>query len=276
MIFAGKTGQRVAIASAVLYFAFGNAVSVRAEDNVSLPRLTTIAAEGTVEQRSNPPLVTPPEPQRWAIGLGALYTHRKDETAAWLPNVEVNYSPSDRLQLHFMAPFVYDHLKGLDSKYGVGDIELGVRYRFVDDDPRGWRPAIAAYPLVDLPTGSQHDNLGTGRTHVFLPLWLSKTFGSWIPYGGGGYWINPGPGNRDWTFAALGLIRVLSPEWFLTGTVFYASSSKVGIKEQTGFSVGARYNVNDHHHMLFTIGRGLQNAQVTNEFTSYAQYVVTF
>src|SRR5579885_1877955 len=137
-------------------------------------------------------------------------------------------------------------------------------------------PAVATYPLLDFPTGSLRENLGICRTHAFLPLWFSKTLGAWIPYGGGGYWINPGPDNRNWGFVALGAIRVIDETWSLTGEVFHATSSKVGIKSQTGFDVGTRVNINPKHHVVFAVGRGLQNAADTNEFTAYLAYILTF
>jgi hypothetical protein len=42
-----------------------------------------------------------------------------------------------------------------------------------------------------VPTGNAERGLGTGHTHGFMPLWLQKSFGKWLTYGGG-YWINPG------------------------------------------------------------------------------------
>jgi hypothetical protein len=275
MKFAGTVAAANAIA--VAWVAFGPPGAARADDRQSrVVEPLQIADDSAAQQRSQPTTVTPPEPQRWSLAVGGLYTHRHGETAGWAPNVEVNYSVTDRLQLHAMLPFAYDRVSGGGTHFGVGDVEAGLRYRFLDDDPQGWQPAVAAYPLVDFPSGNSRENLGTGRTHAFLPLWLSKTFGPWIPYGGGGYWINPGPANKDWIFAALGMIRVLSEQWFVTGEVFYAGASKTGLKEQTGFDVGARYNVTDNHHVVLTIGRGLQNASVTNELTGYLAYVLTF
>ena len=275
MKFRDTVSSAVLTATAILATGpWKNAVADESQSRVSQP--SQIADDSAAQQRSQPPSVTPPEPQRWSLAVGGLYTHRHGETAGWAPNVEVNYSVTDRLQLHAMLPFAYDRVTGGGTHFGVGDAEAGLRYRFVDDDPQGWQPAIAVYPLVDFPSGNSRENLGTGRTHAFFPLWLSKTFGPWIPYGGGGYWINPGPANKDWAFAALGMIRVLSEQWFVTGEVFYAGASKTGLKEQTGFDVGARYNVNDNHHVVLTVGRGLENASVTNEFTGYLAYVLTF
>lgn len=235
-----------------------------------------VADNATAAQRPQPAPVTAQLPQRWSLTFGGLYTHREGETSGWLPDLAADYSVNDRLMLHAMAPFTFDRLRGSSTHYGLGDLEIGARYRFFDDDPSSWQPAVSFYPLVDFPTGDVHENLGTGRTHVFLPLWLSKAFGPWIPYGGGGYWINPGPNNKDWLLASLGLIRVLNEQWSLTGEVFHATSNKVGIKEQTGFDIGARFNMNANNHVVFTIGRGVQNANVTNEATAYLADVLTF
>jgi len=234
-------------------------------------------SSSTVEQqRSAPAPIAPPEPQRWAVAIGGLYTHRQGETAGWAPNVEANYSATDRLQLHAMAPYAYDRVAGGRTHFGIGDVEAGVRYRFVDDDPNGWRPAVAFYPLVDFPTGKRAENLGTGRLHAFLPLWLSKSVGGWIPYAGGGYWINPGVLNKNWFFGAAGVVRPINEQWSVTGEIFHASSSKFGLRDQTGFDVGARFNVSANHHLVLTVGRGLQNVDETNQVTGYLAYVLTF
>jgi hypothetical protein len=228
------------------------------------------------QQRSQPQPAVAPEPQHWAIAIGGLYTTRNVETAGWLPNVEVDYSATDRLQFHAMVPYAYDNFAGTGQHWGIGDVETGVRYRFIDDDPNGATPAVAVYPLIDFPTGDKNENLGTGSTHAFLPLWFSKSLGTWTPYAGGGYWINPGTNNKNWTFFSVGTVKAINASWSLTGEVFYAGASKVGLQSQTGFDVGARYNINDNNHVVLTVGRGIVNAQQTNQFTGYLAYVMTF
>jgi hypothetical protein len=243
---------------------------------VMAPLQRQLAQSTSVERNRSQPPAEPPEPQRWTVQVGGLYTTRQGETAGWAPNVEVNYNVTDRLQLHAMMPHAYDSFRGLGTSFGPGDFEIGARYRLVDDDPQGWMPSIAVYPLIDFPTGEVSERLGTGSTHAFLPVWFSKAFGSWIPFGGGGYWINPGVGNKDWGFVAAGVVRVLSEEISLTFDVFHATASKVGLKEQTGVDIGVRYNLTDNHHFIVTVGRGIENADKTNQFTSFVAYALTF
>jgi hypothetical protein len=228
------------------------------------------------QERSLQPPIAAPESRHWTVAFAGLYTHRRGETAGWAPSFEVDYSVDDRLQLHAMAPLAFDRFGSGSTHFGLGDIEIGARYRFIDDDPQSWQPALAFYPLVDFPSGRESTNLGTGSTHAFLPLWLSKTIDQWTLYGGGGYWINPGPLNKTWTFLDVGVIRSLTEKWLLTGDLFYASSSKTSLKEQTGFDVGLRYNITEGQQAALSIGRGLQNASVTNQLTAYLAYILTF
>lgn len=275
--FRGMTAMKnIALILALSGLAFP--VAAYADSNtIRLSEPFQIADSATVQQqRVEQQAIAVPTLQRFAVTVGSLYTHREGETAGWAPDTSIDYAATDRLQLHLMAPLAYDRVSGGSTHFGVGDVEAGVRYRLLDEEPTSWQPSVAVYPLVDFPTGDANENLGTGRTHFFLPLWFAKTFGRWIPYAGGGYWINPGPNNRNWFFGSVGTLRELSDKWTVFGEVFHATSSKVGLKEQTGFDVGARLNLTTHHHFVFTIGTGLQNRSQTNQLTSYLAYVATF
>jgi hypothetical protein len=263
------------------FAASGSFMQLAAADEMPSPAMSgsllQLAQNNQPQRQRTPAPVSPiPETQQWAIAVGGLYTHRQGETSGWAPNIEVNYSPTDRLLLHVMAPLAFDRLNHGATHFGLGDVELGARYRFIDEEPQGWRPNVAAFPLLDLPTGNESRNLGTGHTHAFLPLWLSKSFGDWIPYVGGGYWINPGPPNKNWIYAVAGVQRNLSAALTLTGEIFHATSSKVGIKDQTGFDVGGRYNINANHHLLLSVGSGIENRMTTNQITTYFAYLLTF
>ena len=73
---------------------------------------------------------------------------------------------------------------GEPTRYGLGDIELGVKYRFIDESER--RPQVGTFPLLLLPTGSGSRGLGSGEVQALLPIWLQKSFGPWTTYRGGG------------------------------------------------------------------------------------------
>jgi hypothetical protein len=157
--------------------------------------------------------------------------------------------------------------KSFDS-WGVGDTELGLKYRFVEQDKASWVPSIAIYPLLEAPTGDAARGLGTGRVHGFVPLWVQKDFGDWTAFGGG-YWINPGPGNKNHWFAGFVLERKLTEKLTLGVELFHQTPDKIGGLPSTGFNIGAIYNFTEHYHFLFSAGKGLRHAKETNEFSWY-------
>ncbi len=203
-------------------------------------------------------------------------THVKGDTSGVLAGVEINYGAAPDLQLHLITPLVFDKPDDSGLRGGYGDTELGMKYRFIQEDEKGWRPMVGVFPLLEAPSGNAQRGLGTGHAHAFLPLWLQKSFGDWTTYGGGGYWINPGAGNRNYWFAGWLLQRKITENLVLGGEIFHQTASVVGGKEQTSFNLGGIYDISENHHILFSAGRGLQNATTTNEFSYYVAYQLTF
>jgi hypothetical protein len=126
--------------------------------------------------------------------------------------MEVNYGAALNLQLHVMAAFVFDDPFEGRSHMGLGDTELGAKYRFIIPGSGDWWPQVAAFPLVEIPVGDARYGFGEGHTRVFLPIWIQKDFGKWTTYGGSGYWISPGLGNRNYWFAGWLLQRQVTDQ----------------------------------------------------------------
>jgi hypothetical protein len=231
---------------------------------------------------AGPPFRTDdPEPvdyQHWEIYGFSQGTQKQGDTSGILPGVEVNYGAVPNLQLHVIAPFgSFDKPSGSPgTKFGYGDTELGVKYRFIEENDDSWWPQVGVFPLLEAPTGNLQRGLGTGRAHEFLPVWLQKDFDPWVTYGGGGYWINPGPGNQNYWFAGWVLQRQVTKQLALGGEVFHQTADKIGGKDSTGFNLGGIYDFTDNYHLLFSAGRGLQNVTATNQFSYYVALQLTF
>jgi hypothetical protein len=222
---------------------------------------------------AGPPFRTD-DPEPVALGHWEVYgfstgTHVAGDSSGILPGLEVNYGALPDLQLHLVAPLAFDRPQGGGTRFGYGDTELGAKYRFIAEDEDGWRPQAGVFPLLEVPTGSEARGLGGGRVHAFLPLWLQKSFGRWLTYGGGGYWINPGPGNRNYWFVGWLLQRQVTDDLALGGEIFHQTADAAGGKDETGFNLGGVYDFTAHYHLLFSAGRGVANATTTNEFSYY-------
>jgi Putative MetA-pathway of phenol degradation len=223
---------------------------------------------------AGPPFVTDdPEPvdfKHWEFYLAGTYAHERDGDAAAAPMVEVNYGALPELQLHIVAPFLYDAPDGEISHFGFGDLELGAKYRFVQETEK--IPQVGFFPLVEIPTGDEKRGLGNGKAQVFLPIWIQKSFGPWTTYGGGGWWYNPGDGNKDFWRVGWLIQRDITENLTLGGEMFLNTADSDDAEDEVGFNLGGIYNLNDNMHFLFSAGRDLQGPSL---FQCYVGFQLT-
>lgn len=218
----------------------------------------------------------PVETGHWEIFDFSTATHVRGDTAGTLSGIDANYGAAPELQLHAAFPSAFDKPDREGLVAGYGDTEFGFKYRFLTEDENGWRPQAAIYPAVDFPTGNVARNLGTGRTHMFLPVWLQKSFGDWTSFAGAGYWINPGPGNRGYWYFGWVVERPIAKDLSVGAELFHQTAATVAMKDQTGFNLGLVYDISEHYHLMFSAGQGTQNRNTTNAFSYYASIQFTF
>ena len=197
----------------------------------------------------------PVELGHWEVYLASQGDIHSSEFIATAPHIEVNYGAIQDVQLHVIAPFAYSKPTDGSGRYGYADMEVGAKYRFIQETDS--RPQVGTFPILVLPTDAFRENGQASEMQVFLPLWIQKSWGSWKTYGGGGYWLHSGSGNRNYWFAGWQVQNDVSD--FLTCGVElnYQTASETDGHSTTGCSVGAVLNFNEHHHVLFAVGQDL-------------------
>ena len=164
--------------------------------------------------------------------------------------VDLNYGPVKGVQLTSTLPLVFSHAPREGWRVGTGDVELGVKYRFFEDKEGGLSAAI--FPRAILPTSS----IATGeRTRFLLPLWLQKDFpGGTSVFGGGGYEINPGSGNRDFWEAGAAITQDVSKAVSIGAEVMRQGSDTAGGTPQTRAGIGAIAKLGGPYSLLMSGG----------------------
>lgn len=200
-------------------------------------------------------------------------TLTSDGRSGFLPALEFNYGVYPKVQLHLVTPWAFNKPSGESTTRGYGDTEAGVKWQFNEETET--MPMVGVFPLVEIPTGDADKGLGNGHSQVFLPVWLQKKSGKLQTYGGGGYWINNGSYNRNYWFAGWQVQYEFSEHVTLGAEIFHTTGQVVGQRSSTGFNVGGYYNLNEHNHLLFSAGKGLQNGAETNRFSAYMGYQYT-
>ena len=225
--------------------------------------------------RAGPPFITDdPEPveyQHWEVYFGSQYEHNGDGASGTLPHAEVNYGAIPNLQLHLIAPLAFDAPAGASRQVGYGDTELGAKYRFLEETKGG--PQVGVFPLIELPTGDYARGLGSGHTQIFLPVWLQKSSGTWTTYGGAGYWINPGAGNRNWWFTGWLIQKEVRPGLTMGAEIFHETAQSREGNSDTKANVGVIWDLDETRHILASVGPTLQGPA---GYQAYLAFQFTF
>jgi hypothetical protein len=182
------------------------------------------------------------------------------------PAVEFNWGALPNVHLHIILPLAailpsnnpnFAPSGAGPNAFGLGDIEAGIKYRFVQETKR--RPQIGTFVMFELPTGSASRGLGVGKTWYKVPIWVQKSFGPWTTYGGGGETIfNHSDGYRNYPFAGWLVQRDLGKKVTLGTEVFYHGAEGVATPQTRSaalLDIGGYYKFRDPgFQLLFAYG----------------------
>jgi hypothetical protein len=205
----------------------------------------------------------------WEFYIASAQQFMRHESDATCPHIEINYGAISNVQLHIVAPLGYVHTSE-GTHYGYSDTEVGLKYRFVEETETV--PQIGFFPLIEIPTGNENKQLGNGKIQAYVPLWVQKSWGKFTTYGGGGVWYNPGPDRKNWAFTGWEIQYDFSGLITLGGEIYCQTAETQDSESSTGFNLGGFVNLNEHHHILFSLGHNISGETT---FTGYIGYQLT-
>ena len=165
---------------------------------------------------AGPPYVTddpaPTDPGHWEIYNFIDGDHVPGVTAGEA-GFDLNYGAAKDVQLTLVLPAAYSD----DDRFDLGgvQIEAAAKFKLLHED--GFGLDVAVFPRAFIPTDTRFD---TGHVNVLLPVWVGKDLGAWQVFGGGGYQINPGPGQRSFWTGGLALTRDVTKQLNLGAEVY--------------------------------------------------------
>lgn len=219
---------------------------------------------------AGPPFNTDdPEPVdflHWEFYIASSYQLGRYNDDATLPHFEVNYGAVPNVQLHFLVGMGYVK-EDANHQYGLMTAELGVKYRFINDEKNNFQ--IGIFPLAELPTTSKESLVGNQNLQTFLPIWIQKSWGEFTTYGGAGYWINIGKNNQNSVFAGWQAQYDFTETLSLGGELYYESPDTKGGSYDAAFKIGGFINVNEDNHILFSVGHSFKNTDVVSGYLGY-------
>lgn len=125
---------------------------------------------------AGPPFMTDdPEPveyQHYELYIASQQVKTQDGRNGTLPHLEYNYGAAPDLQLHIIVPYAFNSPVGVPRQRGLGDIELGGKYRFMQETEN--RPMVGIFPLVVTQTGDAAKGWGMVQHKFSYPYGCRK------------------------------------------------------------------------------------------------------
>ena len=222
---------------------------------------------------AGPPFGTDdPEPvdfRHWEYYLSSMHQVQPGFATGTLPHFEINYGLVPNCQIHAELPMNYNLIQNREFQYGYAYTELGFKYRFFQSKDKSFQ--AGTFPIFEIPT-VKNKNFGNNKTQVYLPLWLQKSWGRITTYGGGGYWINPGTGNKNWLFAGWELQYDLSKHFTFGGEIMFKTPNVSNSHSFAGINLGGFVNFSEKFHFIYSVGHSITSDHTT---MAYAGFLIT-
>jgi hypothetical protein len=118
-----------------------------------------------------------PGNHNWEINLASMPFLFNGSSLMHVPDVDINYGIGDRIQLTYENAWLRDRDGTEPAKYGLGQDQLGVKWRFYDNDRNGL--AISVFPQLSInnPDRSVARGITPPGASLLLPMEFAKKVG---------------------------------------------------------------------------------------------------
>ena len=255
-----------------------NAAAARGATGVKKPRfggafwmiaLGAGLAALTPRAHAGPPFLTD-DPgfadKGWELKSLVQYEHHKDGPDVLVgPTLDINYTVVSNFK--FNITFAEKSLFGKDGakdEFGLADTDAKFKWRFVEEDQSGWRPAVSTAPTLTVPTGDEGRGLGDGVFKWKLPFQVGKTFGEehrWFTYAEAGFSKKLDGSGGDGEIAILGAVvgRNLTDHLQLGAELYTEHPLGGSGRVNQILNFGATYIFNEHWNVQLGIGTSISD-----------------
>lgn len=221
--------------------------------------------------QGGPPLLTDdpgtPGNTNWEINVAGTQNFTHDQHAYETPILDINYGLGDRIQLKYQVPYLLVSNDGGPLASGMGNSLFGVKWRFFQDEKKGWN--VSTYPQLELnnPGASLRRGLVDKAPNFLLPIEVTKRVGSFELNLEAGYWFSRHL--ADGRILGLAAGRQMTKKLELLTELY--DFVEVGTKARDDtFDFGGRFEFHHDILFLFMAGRGFAGPEsVQSRFIGY-------
>ncbi|MGA2204637.1 MAG: hypothetical protein ABSG40_22070 [Terriglobales bacterium] len=199
----------------------------------------------------------------WEINLAYMPFFYGNQSVSHTPDVDINFGVGDRIQLTYEnawlrvqnPPFSVKSATQSATKFGLGQSNLGVKWRFYDAGESGLNISVFPQLFLNNPDDAVRRRITPASDAFLVPFEFSKKFGPVdVDYEIGYQFVHKGP---DGWITGLVLGHDFTSK--LEGDMeLYAQGTFHPSESQPTIGLGARYKIHRPVILLFMAGRSLE------------------
>lgn len=204
----------------------------------------------------------------WEINFSYIPFFFSNQSVSHVPDVDINFGVGDRIQLTYENAWLRVQNPGEKTKFGLGQSNPGVKWRFYDGGEKGW--SISTFPqfFINNPNNAVRRGITSPSQTFLLPGEFSKKFGPIdMDFEVGYQFVHKGP---DGWIAGVVLGHEFTPRLELDLEVYNTGTFKPGTFQSASnvptFDIGGRYKLHSPVILLWMAGRSFEAASPTHPY----------
>lgn len=236
-----------------------------------------IATCGVAAAQGGPPMITDDTETvpkgHWEINTAFTMERISGSRLFGLPLIDVNYGTGRNTQIKLEIPWLALSADGQRTISGLGNTNIGVRWRFRDEDEKH-RVAVSMYPQIEFnnPTSSVRRGLVGQGSEFLLPIQWQAAIGNFSLGGDFGFRFRRGP-----TEMIYGIVvgTELSDRIQVMGEIHGSGPAGQLRDSEVVFNFGSRIKLDTRSNLIFSAGRSIRS-QSDPRFVGYLGLQINF
>jgi hypothetical protein len=227
--------------------------------------------------QGGPPMITDDTetvaPRHWEINTAFTMEVGADGRIFGTPLLDVNYGMTKNTQLKVEIPWLIFHQNGMRGISGLGNTNIGVRWRFRDEDEKH-RVAMSIYPQLEFnnPGSSVRRGIVDKGPEFLMPMEWQTKVGKYALGGDVGYRFKRGP---DEVIYGVIVGREFGESFELMGEIHGTGERQHLAGSEVVFNLGSRMKMTKHSVLLLSAGRSIRPDH-DPQFVGYAGVQLNF
>jgi hypothetical protein len=228
------------------------------------------AAARTAFGQGGPPMITDdpgtPGSGKWENNIAFAFEHRDGETSYDVPAIDLNYGVGEHIQLTLQTAPVILKREDRGPIGGLGGTEAAVKWRFFDEDKRGFDMSMFPRIIFNITQSSVRRGLSDDGTRFQIPFQVAKTFGPWHLDGEFGA-LASSVGRSEFLYGAVAGYQIAKPTMLMAE--LHGTSRTNFTRDVLTLNFGLHHEFTEHQILILSLGHEIRSPDQPTALIGY-------